>query len=39
MKETIKRDIIFINQLEQFVASFTTIALLVGFLALCVLLA
>ena len=39
MRETIRRDAIFINQLEQFVASFATVALLVGILALCVLLA
>lgn len=39
MRETIKRDVMFLDQLEQFVASFATVALLVGFLALCIILA
>ena len=39
MKETIKRDAMFIDQLEQFVAGLATVALLVGILAMCVILA
>ena len=39
MKETIRRDALFLDQLEQFVGGFATIVLLVSFLALCVLLA
>ena len=39
MKETIRRDAMFLDQLEQFVGGLATIALLVGFLTLCVLLA
>ena len=39
MKETIRRDAMFLDQLEQFVASLATVALLVGILALCVILA
>ena len=39
MKETIRRDAMFLDQLEQLVASFATVALLVGIFALMVLLA
>ena len=39
MKETIRRDAMFLDQLEQLVSSFATVALLVGILALMVLLA
>lgn len=39
MKETIRRDAIFLDQLEQFVAGFATVALLIGLLALMILLA
>ena len=39
MKETIRRDALFLDQLKQFVGGLATVALLVGILALCVLLA